>query len=117
MSCFWSLFVQVIATTSPEETATVPALVATYEEYNREGGPDGATDGAMALATSTPRLSKANSKTSLTDHVDLEPAQDNTVVTTQDNTVVTAQNNTVATTRSQYVSFRSFCSDFFLLFL
>ena len=94
------MFVQVIATTSPEETATVPALVATYEEYNREGVPAGDTDGAMALATSTPRLSKSNSKASLTDHVDLEPAQDNTVVTAQDNTVVT--------TRAQYVSFCSF---------
>ena len=99
MSCFWSLFVQVNATiipeetaTVPEETATVPALVATYEEYNREGVPAGDTDGAMALATSTPRLSKSNSKASLTDHVDLEPAQDNTVVTT----------------RAQYVSFCSF---------
>ena len=101
------MFVQVNATTIPEETATVPALVATYEEYNREGGPDGDTDGAMALATSTPLLSKSNSKASLTDHGDLEPAQDNTVVTAQDNTAVAAQDNTRAT-RAQYVSFCSF---------
>ena len=94
------MFVQVIASTSPEETATVPGLVVTHEEYIRESGPDGDTDGAMALATSTPLLSKSNSKASLTDHVDLEPAQDNTVVTAQDNTVVT--------TRAQYVSFCSF---------
>ena len=81
MSCFWFLFVQVIASTSPEETATVPARVVTYEEYIRESGLD--TDGAMALATSTPLLSKANSKASLTDHVDLEPAHDNIVVNTR----------------------------------
>ena len=84
------MFVQVNASASPEETATVPARVVTYEEYIRESGPD--TDGAMALATSTPLLSKSNSKASLTDLVDLEPAQDNIVVNT----------------RAKYVSFCSF---------
>jgi len=72
---------EVNVSTSPEETATVPARVVTYEEYIRESGLD--TDGAMALATSTPLLSKANSKTSLTDHVDPEPAHDNIVVNTR----------------------------------
>ena len=101
MSCFWFLFVQVIASTSPEETATVPDLVVTHEEYIRENGTDGDTDGAMAMAnagaTSTPLFSKSNSKASLTDHGDLEPAQDNTVVTT----------------RAKYVSS---CSSWFMLF-
>jgi len=96
------LFVQVIASTSPEETATVPDLVVTHEEYIRENGTDGDTDGAMAMAnagaTSTPLFSKSNSKASLTDHGDLEPAQDNTVVTT----------------RAKYVSF---CSSLCMLFL
>ena len=91
------MFVQVIASTSPEETATVPDLVVTHEEYIRESGPDGDTDGAMAMATSTPLLSKSNSQASLTDHGDLEPAQDNTVVTT----------------RAKYVSS---CSSWFMLF-
>ena len=80
--------------TSPEETATVPARVVTYEEYIQESGLN--TDGAMALATSTPLLSKSNSKASLTDHVDLEPAQDNT--------------RAKYDTRAKYVSFCSFLS-------
>ena len=78
----------------------MPDLVVTHEEYIRENGTDGDTvDGAGAMvnaaATSTPLLSK--SLVSLSDHGDLEPAQ----------------NNTVVTTRAKYVSF---CSSCFLLF-
>ena len=84
MSCFWFLFVQVKASTNPEETAIVPNLVVTHEGFISENGNDGdPVDGAMAnaAATSTPLSSK--SVASISDHGDLEQGQDSTVVTTR----------------------------------
>ena len=80
-----------MASTNPEETATVPNLVVTHEGFISENG----NDGGHAAATSTP-LSK--SLDSISDHGDLEQGQDSTVVTT----------------RAKYVSSRFSC---LLLFL
>ena len=71
----------------------MPNLVVTHEVFISENGNDGAM--GLAAATSTP-LSK--SVASLSDHGDLEPGQDSTVVTT----------------RAKYISSRSSC---LLLFL